>query len=612
MRISGLVIKNLARHRRSFAFAMVGIVLGVSSFIVFLALGQGLRQNVLQRVFVVDQLEVVPRRYHLGAFETSGGLFAGGTGLDDYTVEDLREIPGVLAVYPKMQLSFPSIMKGGEQFFGQTLMTELIAEGLPADLVSQDLPPPEHPYDAFMDWDGDGFSCASPGAAGTGEAVGCPPGRRCNEQGECEQMPCNPSEEVLAAPNHRLATLAQEYLATRLPPQRYQFAIRELPAELLPPDQPLPFRLTVAELHRDRARELLPDFLAVQSAMRHAHYAVDLTRQTHRAQIERRGARRLPIPVVDVVLLTGNDGVCSDPPSYCAEDTRRCEMPIPVVASPFLMEIYNTSIQNVLSGSTRSMPRVTPEALVGFTFWGEMGRGFLGRSERVEEIGIVSRKFRLVGWSVRAIRLGVSIPLEYVRRYNMLYRGEQVSDEYHSILVVAEKSADLARIAMVVQDDLNLSIDAAYEQAKRGSLMITLLTLGLLLISLLIIGLASLNITHTFLMVVTERRKEIGVLRAVGARRWHIKTVVLTEAVVIGLVGSALAVGLALAVAALADGVLGRYVPDFPFKPDSLFAFHPLIIAAGAGVGLLFSLIGAYLPASRASRLDPAVTLRAE
>ncbi|MFQ5792424.1 MAG: hypothetical protein ACE5JI_18295, partial [Acidobacteriota bacterium] len=74
-------------------------------------------------------------------------------------------------------------------------------------------------------------------------------------------------------------------------------------------------------------------------------------------------------------------------------------MPIPVVASPFLFEILDTNVHTVLSGSDRSMPRLSRDALIGFTFDVEFGRGVLGSALRLDEVGRIQRKFRLVGWS---------------------------------------------------------------------------------------------------------------------------------------------------------------------------------------------------------------------
>ena len=653
MRLTRLVFRNLHRHRRSFTFASIGIVLGVSSFVIFLALGQGLHKNVLERVFVVDQVEVVPRRYQMGAVEVSGSLFDSSTGLDEFTLEDIAAIPGVVAVFPKMQISFPSMAWGGEQLFGRNFATEFMAEGIPAELIASELPLPSDPTFVFQDWDLDRdlvaecdpealdegedcpsadeqhpYLCSTPGSDDIGAEVGCPPGRFCNDAGVCERAPCVPVNEVLVSESQTALRAARDYLKEHLEGEHHSFEIREVPEESrFSPDEN-EFRLKVRERYASDTRRLLTDYLAYWGASERielAQYRAD--RDALSEAGGNRPRRRREPRVRDAWILDGEEGVCADPPSYCAIDTRRCEMPIPIVASPFLMELYNTSIQNVLSGSNRNMPAISPEALIGFTFHVRLGRGYLGHASRLDDVGTAERVFRLVGWTPRAMRLGVTIPFSYARRFNMRYHGEGVGDEFHSILVVSGSSERLASIVGVIegspeQGGLGLALAPEYEQAKRGAFLINLLTVGLLFISALIIGLASLNIAHTFLMVIAERERELGILRSVGARRSNILYLVLAEASAVGFVGATLGVLLALGAANIADRLLECRVfgfaaierwciPDFPFKPDSFFVFDTRIILAGFAVAIVVSILGALVPARRASKVDPAEALRA-
>ena len=108
------------------------------------------------------------------------------------------------------------------------------------------------------------------------------------------------------------------------------------------------------------------------------------------------------------------------------------------------------------------------------------------------------------------------------------------------------------------------------------------------LISVMIILIAAINIAHTFMMLISERRWEIGVLRAVGATRGHIRTVILGEAGVVGLVSGGLGLGLAYAAAQACDWYSANRIPDFPFKPETYFAFTPELVGASVGFAVLF------------------------
>ncbi len=119
------------------------------------------------------------------------------------------------------------------------------------------------------------------------------------------------------------------------------------------------------------------------------------------------------------------------------------------------------------------------------------------------------------------------------------------------------------------------------------------------LISLIIGGVGVMNI---MLATVTERTREIGVRRAVGALRRDIVGQFLTEAVTLSSIGGV--IGVALGVAA-AGGVRAAV----PSLPTDVPLWSPLVgLAVSTGVGILFGL----WPAVKASRLDPVEALRYE
>jgi putative ABC transport system permease protein len=100
---------------------------------------------------------------------------------------------------------------------------------------------------------------------------------------------------------------------------------------------------------------------------------------------------------------------------------------------------------------------------------------------------------------------------------------------------------------------------------------------------------------------VSERTREIGVRKALGARRSRILAQFATEAVVLSLVGGLIGVGLGLGLAGLGRWTLGL-VTAVPMWAVALS------LAMSSGVGLVF---GIY-PAARAARLDPVDAMRAE
>lgn len=285
-------------------------------------------------------------------------------------------------------------------------------------------------------------------------------------------------------------------------------------------------------------------------------------------------------------------------------------MPIPIIASPRLLELYNSSLRSSMSGaknlSLLANKKLTEADLVGLEFDAIFGQSFLGKATRGNP---AKRRVRFVGFSDRAVRLGATMPIGYVQRLNRQFRGGTSDRAYHAIVVETASNDVVSSVASTIRNDLDLALSDRYENAERAGLLITILTLVFNLISLIILAIAAVNIMHTFLMVVLERRREIGLMRAVGATRGDIRLLILGESTAIGLLGGALGVGSGAAAMYAIDWLFRAQVADFPFKPDSLFVIEPWMLAASMGAALVFCWVGALLPALRASRIDPAAAL---
>jgi putative ABC transport system permease protein len=134
-----------------------------------------------------------------------------------------------------------------------------------------------------------------------------------------------------------------------------------------------------------------------------------------------------------------------------------------------------------------------------------------------------------------------------------------------------------------------------YEQATTG---IFAVLVGVVALSLLVGGIVIMNI---MLMVVSERTREIGLRKAVGARRRDIMSQVLTESITLSTVGGLVGILLGF----LAARAISTVTP----LPARL---EPWSVGLGIGITAIVGLFFGAFPASRAARLDPIEALRRE
>jgi putative ABC transport system permease protein len=140
--------------------------------------------------------------------------------------------------------------------------------------------------------------------------------------------------------------------------------------------------------------------------------------------------------------------------------------------------------------------------------------------------------------------------------------------------------------------------DTFLDLYRRATTGIFAVLVGVVALSLVVGGIVIMNI---MLMVVSERTREIGLRKALGARRADIMSQVLTESVTLSLVGGMVGIGLGFVIAL---GISAVTPLPARLEPWSVL----LGLGITAGVGLFFGLY----PASRAARLEPIEALRRE
>jgi putative ABC transport system permease protein len=273
--------------------------------------------------------------------------------------------------------------------------------------------------------------------------------------------------------------------------------------------------------------------------------------------------------------------------------------PIPGVAASRLLEIYNKTF-----APARKLPQISPAMVVGFVFPVEFNRSFVAQ---IAPGPVTEAQIQIVGVSDRGLLAGMTIPLATAVRLNQASNADA-----ETFTAATVEVRDPSGVPVVIEEikKMGLTIDDQERRlAENAGAAVAVITSAMALLSVLICLLAAVNIAHALSASVRARAREIGIMQAVGASRGDIRSLILAEAAAIGLLGGAAGTFVAVGSARLLDLLSTRYLPEFPFKPDTFFDLPWFVLVGGVALGLLAALAGAWFPARAAAATDPARTL---
>jgi putative ABC transport system permease protein len=128
----------------------------------------------------------------------------------------------------------------------------------------------------------------------------------------------------------------------------------------------------------------------------------------------------------------------------------------------------------------------------------------------------------------------------------------------------------------------------------------------------LALAVASIGIVNTLVMAILERRREIGIMKAIGASDADVRGLFFAEAGAMGLVGGAVGVTLGWAIGRLINFGTNIYLERQHFPSAQIWSVPLWLVLSAIAFSIVVSLLSGLYPASRAARLDPVQALRYE
>ncbi|RQG91128.1 FtsX-like permease family protein [Natrarchaeobius halalkaliphilus] len=175
---------------------------------------------------------------------------------------------------------------------------------------------------------------------------------------------------------------------------------------------------------------------------------------------------------------------------------------------------------------------------------------------------------------------------------------DDVDDAQNSVIDYLESDSHAAELK---QSDDEIQVQTVEDAIDQFMDLVDQLTVFIGAVAGIALVVGSIGIANIMIVSVTERTREIGIMKAVGATKRDVMQLFLVESVILGMIGALVGVGLGLAI-----GYLGVNFLEWPMAYP--IDWIGIAIAMGVGVGVVSGLY----PAWRAARVDPIEALRHE
>ncbi|HEY5174692.1 MAG TPA: FtsX-like permease family protein [Terriglobales bacterium] len=258
----------------------------------------------------------------------------------------------------------------------------------------------------------------------------------------------------------------------------------------------------------------------------------------------------------------------------------------------------------------------TPSGGNNSTSGDDFGFSVVRKTQKLKVVGIIEEE---PYGGMRTVSRGrIFLPVDLTEKLNMA----QFTDMRSSLrggggktyMTLTVRVKDPGKVAQV-QDAINkmgfrtFSVLDATKSLRR---FFTVLDLFLGIFGSLALAVATLAIINTLVMAVLERRREIGVMKAIGASDRDVKRLFFAEAGAMGFFGGLLGIALGFAIGKAINVGTGIYLHRHQLPSEAVWILPPWLIGAAIVFSIVVSLLAGLYPASRAAKLDPVQTLKYE
>jgi putative ABC transport system permease protein len=240
----------------------------------------------------------------------------------------------------------------------------------------------------------------------------------------------------------------------------------------------------------------------------------------------------------------------------------------------------------------------------------------ISREQRLKIVGISD----LDPDSMRgAARARVFLPLKLAQELRVMQpsdvrdsmRGFSKQPSYSTVSVRVKNPKNVEAVEQAIKK-LGFNTFSILDATRSLRQFFAVLDLFLGIFGSLALAVASIGIVNTLVMAILERRREIGIMKAIGASDSDVKKLFFAEAGAMGLLGGVVGVILGWAIGHVINLGTNIYLRRQALPPETFWSVPWWLVGAAIVFAFIVSLVSGLYPAARAARLDPVQALRYE
>jgi putative ABC transport system permease protein len=265
--------------------------------------------------------------------------------------------------------------------------------------------------------------------------------------------------------------------------------------------------------------------------------------------------------------------------------------------------------------SLRYAERQPTETQTGTQLQDQSNFSVIRKEQKLKIVGIVNTE---PNGAMRGNRARVFLPMQFAESLNMIQPADlrlvmrpAQGRTYIALIVRVAKSGEVTGVEDAIKKE-GFNTFSILDASKGITKFFTVLDLFLGIFGSLALAVASLGIINTLVMAILERRREIGIMKAIGASNGDVKSIFFYEAGAMGLLGGILGVAMGWTIGRIINLGANIYLERQQVKPENFWYVPWWLVAAAIGFAIVVSLVAGLYPAARAANLDPVQALRHE